>query len=114
MVFLCFSSGDRFTITKSVLYHLKRFGINIWYDYHELTLGDNRIIGNFDLGLNKCDYAVVIISKNMFNCKCGNDELQVIKDRFKNKTIKVFPLFYNIDAYSLPNKYKWLTELIYN
>lgn len=46
-VFLCFSSADRYTIVDSVLYHLKRFHIPVWYDYHELTLGDNRISGKF-------------------------------------------------------------------
>ena len=81
-VFLCFSSADRYSIVNSVLYHLKRFHIPVWYDYHELTLGDNRMTGNFELGLDLCNYAVVIISPSMFQCKCGNDELDEIKKTF--------------------------------
>lgn len=113
-VFLCFSSTDRYTIVDSVLYHLKKFRIPVWYDYHELTLGDNRVTGNFELGLELCNYAVVIISPAMSQCKCGNDELDEIKRRYKNNTIHVFPIFYEIKANDLPVRYKWLTGLIYN
>lgn len=113
-IFLCFSSGDRYTIVNSVLYHLKKYHMPIWYDYHELTLGDNRIRGNFDLGLDTCNYAVVIISPNMFNCPCGNDELNEIKTRYEKGTIQVFPIFYKVKACELPEKYNWLTFLIYN
>lgn len=108
-VFLCFSSGDRYTIVNSILYNLKQFGVPTWYDYHELTLGDDRIICNFANGLNICDYAVVILSPNMFDCKCGNDELDEIRKRYINNTIHIFPLFYNIKASELPTRYSWLT-----
>ena len=37
-MFMCFSSGDRYTVAKSCLYHLKNFGINVWYDYVVLNL----------------------------------------------------------------------------
>lgn len=113
-VFLCFSSADRYTIVDSVLYHLKKFHIPVWYDYHELTLGDNRMTGNFELGLDLCNYAVVIISPSMFQCRCGNDELDEIKKRYQNHTIHIFPIFYKIKASELPHQYKWLTDLIYN
>lgn len=42
MIFLCFSSGDRYSIVKSCLYHLKNYGYETWYDYHELILGDKK------------------------------------------------------------------------
>lgn len=113
-VFLCFSSKDRFTVVNSVLYNLKRYGVPVWYDYHELTLGDNRINGNFTNGLNLCDYAVVIISPNMYECACGNDELDEIHRRYIEQSIQIFPLFYNVKATEVPNKYCWLTKLIYN
>lgn len=113
-VFLCFSSTDRYSIVNSVLYHLKKFHIPVWYDYHELTLGDKRMRENFEFGLNLCNYAVVIISPSMFQCKCGNDELDEIKRRYQNHTIHIFPIFYEIKASDLPYQYKWLTDLIYN
>lgn len=113
-VFLCFSSKDRFTVVNSVLYHLKRYGVPVWYDYHELTLGDNRIEGNFRNGLDFCDYAVVIISPNMYECICGNDELDEIHKRYNEHSIHIFPLFYKIKATEVPKKYSWMTNLIYN
>ena len=110
-IFLCFSSGDRYTAVNSILYNLKHYGVPVWYDYHELTLGDDRIVGNFNEGLNLCDYAVVILSPNMFECKCGNDELEEIQKRYINNTIHIFPLFYNVKANELPARYSWLTSL---
>lgn len=97
-----------------MLYHLKKYGVPVWYDYHELTLGDNRIEGNFNNGLKLCDYAVVIISPNMYDSTCGNDELDEIHKRHNEHSIHIFPLFYNMKASLVPERYRWLTDLIYN
>ena len=50
----------------------------------------------------------------MFQCKCGNDELDEIKKRYENHTIHIFPIFYEITVSDLPYQYSWLTDLIYN
>lgn len=42
-VFVCFAAEDRYTIAEPVVYHLKNYGIDTWYDRHNLLVGDNRI-----------------------------------------------------------------------
>lgn len=114
MIFLCFSSKDRNTVVRSIMYHLKNYGIPVWYDYHQLILGDNRDYKNLEEGIRHNHYAVIILSNNIFNCKCANDELAVIKQQYVSQKIHIFPIFYKIKASDLPKKYKWLCKLIYN
>lgn len=56
MIFLCFSSKDRYTIVESVLYHLRNYGLETWYDYHTLILGDNKYEQNIKNGVEKCKF----------------------------------------------------------
>lgn len=114
MIFLCFSSKDRYTIAESVLYHLKNYGLDTWYDYHTLILGDNKIGENIINGVQKCKYAILIMSPNFFDCECGNMELNVIKLLHQYKQIHVFPILYNIQADELPENYLWIKDIIYN
>lgn len=114
MVFLCFSSKDRYTIAESILYHLKNYGLDTWYDYHTLILGDNKFDENLKNGVQKCKYAILIISPNFFDCECGNMELEVIKVLHDYKQIHIFPILYNIRSNQLPKEYFWIKDYIYN
>lgn len=115
MVFLCFSSGDRYTIAKSCLYHLKNFGIPVWYDYHELVLGDKKYEKNFDDAIKKCSYFIIIYSNCFFNSPCAINEEELIFSELQQRSISIFPLLYNITFEMLPPKQKDRIEnLIYN
>ena len=114
VIFLCFSSKDRNTVVKSVRYHLKNYGLSIWYDYHKLFLGDNRNYHNFYEGILLNKYAIVIISENFFDCICANEELEIIKHQHEIGKMHIFPILYNITASELPDRYQWLRNLIYN
>ena len=54
-VFLCFSSKDRYEIVESIYYHLKNFGVSVWYDRAEILMGDNRNQKNFTEGVCRCN-----------------------------------------------------------
>lgn len=41
-LFISFSAKDRYDIVQPIVYHLKNYGINIWYDRYEMVMGDNR------------------------------------------------------------------------
>lgn len=114
-MFLCFSSGDRYTAVKSCLYHLKNYGISVWYDYHELILGDCKNEKNFEFAIKNNDYFVVLYSKNFFNSPCAIIEEQRIFDELKRRQIVIFPLLYNMTFEELPDEYKDKIEnFIYN
>ncbi len=114
MLFLCFSSGDRYSIVESVLYHLKNYGIKVWYDYHTLILGDDKIKENIDNGVEKSNYVIWILSPNFYNCECGHMELKSIKYLYEIGKIHIFPILYNVTASELPCEYNWVKNLIYN
>lgn len=78
MIFLCFSSGDRYSIVKSCLYHLKNYGYETWYDYHELILGDKKREKNFIKAIQTCDYFIIIYSNNLLNSPCAINEESLI------------------------------------
>lgn len=41
-IFLGFAAKDRYTVAESLLYHLENYGVPVWYDRHDLIIGDNR------------------------------------------------------------------------
>ena len=77
-MFICFSSADRYTIAKSCLYHLKNYGFSVWYDYHELILGDKKREKNFENAIKSNKYFIIIYSKNLFSSPCAVEEEKLI------------------------------------
>lgn len=114
-MFLCFSSGDRYTIVKSCLYHLKNYGFSVWYDYHELILGDYKLEKNFKYAIKSNKYFIIIYSKNLLNSPCALEEEKIIFEQSIERDIVIFPLLYNIKFSELPLEYQnKLENLIYN
>lgn len=115
MIFLCFSSQDRYSIVKSCLYHLKNYGYNTWYDYHELILGDKKREKNFIKAIQSCDYFIIIYSNNLLNSPCAVNEEKLIYAEATKRNITVFPLLYNLKFSELPSTTQYKIEnLIYN
>lgn len=112
-IFLCFSGKDRKTVVQSMMHHLKNYGMNIWYDYHETLLGDDLYESNFKKGILKTKYAIVILSDNFPSSKIANRELDLIYEQRNNNDITVFPIFYNISPDTLPCRYRWIEKLKY-
>ena len=114
-MFFCFSSGDRYTAVKSCLYHLKNYGIPVWYDYHELILGDAKREKNFEYAIKTNRYFLIIYSTHFFNSPCALEEEKRIFDELSLRDIVIFPLLYNIKFNDLPTPYKnKLENYIYN
>ena len=114
-MFMCFSSGDRYTAAKSCLYHLKNYGIPVWYDYHELILGDKKKEKNFEYAIKHNTYFIVIYSKNLFQSPCAIEEEKRIFNELNERNIFIFPILYNITFHDLPVEYQNKIEnLIYN
>lgn len=115
MIFLCFSSQERYTIVKSCLYHLKNYGYATWYDYHELILGDKKEEKNFTNAIQSCDYFIIIYSSNLLKSPCAITEEALIYAEATKRNITIFPLLYNITFKELPIEIQNRIEnLIYN
>ncbi len=113
MIFFCFSGKDRPTIVKSIRYHLLNFGLECWYDNKDYILGCKKKEG-YVQGINKSKYAIIFLSKHFFTSTGANEELEVIKKRYRENNIHIFPILYNISEDDIPHEYMWITELIYN
>ncbi len=113
MFFLCFSGQDRATIVQSVLYHLQKYGLNVWYDNYKYILGDQKY-NTYSDAIKNSQYAVVIFSPSFSKSPGALEELEVIKKRYIQGNIHVFPIFYNISANLIPAQFSWLCEMIYN
>lgn len=113
MLFFCFSSKDRHSIVESILFHLTNYGLPVWYDRHKMLLGDERDNKNFDEGVKACNYSIIILSANTIASECANEEIDLIYQRYKQHKMYVFPIFFNIKASQLPEKYCWMKRLVY-
>lgn len=113
MIFFCFSSKDRLQIVEAMLFHITNFELPVWYDRHKMLMGDDRNYKNFDEGIGKCKYAIVIVSPNSIKSVCAQEEMELIYNRYIAGEISVFPVFYNIEANNIPDNLKWMTKLVY-
>lgn len=111
--FICFSAKDRYCIAEPIVYHLKNYGIDVWYDRQELLLGDDRIEKNLIEGATKCKYAIIIVSKNTVVSKCAMEELEIIKKNHSLNLTTVFPILYEIKPSELPIELAWVRHLIF-
>lgn len=110
---MCFAAEDRYRIAEPIVYHLKNYGINIWYDRYSLIMGDNRIKKNLINGASECKYAVTIISEFTVDSLCAMEELSIIKKRYEIGDITIFPILYELSPDNLPTCLLWIKELIF-
>lgn len=113
MIFFCFSSKDRYSIVESIFYHITNYAIPVWYDRHKMLMGDERDYKNFAEGINKCEYAVIILSYNAIASMCAREEIELILEKHKQGQMHIFPIFYKIKAAEIPDEFKWMTKLVY-
>lgn len=112
-VFIGFAAEDRYDIVEPIVYHLKNYGIELWYDRHILVMGDNRVRKNLIEGAAGCDYAIIILSKHTAKSSCALEEISIIKSRFKQGMVTVFPVLYELSPSELPEKLFWIKSLIF-
>lgn len=114
MIFIGYSNKDRYDIVESMVFHLKNYGMNVWYDFHDMMLGDNRFYENFETGIGKSTYVIFIISHNFFSSRCATEELKYAQNLYEKGEIILFPILYLMKASALPEDYSWIKKIIYN
>ena len=112
-VFIAFASEDRYDIVEPIVYHLKNYGIELWYDRHMLVMGDNRVEKNLIEGAAGCDYAIIILSKHTSKSSCALEEISIVETRFNQGNVTVFPVLYELSPNALPEKLCWIKALIF-
>lgn len=112
-LFISFSAKDRYDIVQPLVYHLKNYGINVWYDRYEMVMGDNRFNKNIVQGAGTCGYAVIILSHNTINSLCATEEIKILESRYYKNDIVIFPVLYEIKPCDIPPQFAWVKEMIF-
>ncbi|WP_037291049.1 toll/interleukin-1 receptor domain-containing protein [Saccharibacillus sacchari] len=113
MIFFCFSSKDRHAIVEAILYHIRNYRIPVWYDRDQMLLGDERNYKNFVEGVENSSYGIIILSPNSIQSHCANEEIDLMYDKYLNGSMHIFPIFFNLSANEVPEKYGWMKQLVY-
>ena len=114
MIFIGYSHQDRYKIVESIIFHLKNYGFDVWYDFHDMYLGSNRIKENFEYGIKSNKYIIFVMSDNIFSSTCAMEELDFARELYEKNEIVFLPIFYNYKADNLPRDYEWIKKIIYN
>lgn len=112
-VFIGFAAEDRYDIVEPIVYHLKNYGIELWYDRHMLVMSDNRVTKNLIEGAEACNYAIIILSKHTAKSRCALEEISIVESRFNQGKVTVFPILYELAPSELPKKLCWIKTIIF-
>jgi hypothetical protein len=72
-LFICHASEDKDSFVRPLAEALK-VDFQVWFDEYALHIGDS-LRAKIDEGLNKCDFAVVVLSRAFFEKKWPQSEL---------------------------------------
>ena len=113
--FLCFSGSVRKDIAEPIYNILTNIGLRMWYDYRSMLFGDNKYKKNFEEGIAKSSFSIIILSKDIFFKQCAKEEIDYIMRLHQEGVMEVFPIFYDITYDAIPKLYaEWLDKIIYN
>lgn len=112
-LFICFAAKDRYDVVQPIVYHLKNYGIDIWYDRYEMVMGDNRFEKNIEEGAGKCRYALIVLSHNTINSLCATEEIAILEERYYKNEVIIFPVLFKIKPSDVPSKFQWVKDLIF-
>lgn len=114
-IFISFSSASRESHAIKFLDFFNTYGLNCWYDYHELYLGDELHKTIIENGIKKCYYCVLIINKAFLNSNWPSVEAKKFFLRYKNdEDVVLFPILLDITKDDLKNsKLNYLLSIKY-
>lgn len=94
-VFISHASEDKESFVNEFADVLKNLGLNIWYDDSSIKWGDS-IRTSIDLGLKKCKFGVVILSRHYLSKHWTNYELEGLFQRESTDGKLILPIWHNI------------------
>lgn len=89
-VFISYSHKDK-RFVNNLSEYLKRYGASIWKDDPKIELG-NSIIGEIGKGLNKVDFAIIVLTPDSAKSNIVNKEINIAITLEVKRKLKVIPL----------------------
>lgn len=109
-VFISHASEDKEAIAAPLATHLRRKGVDIWYDAFSLKPGDS-LMGSIEKGLAECDYGIVIISPSFLRKEWPERELNGLLTMQMYSKKEIIPILHDITPGELLKKKPMLADL---
>ena len=110
-VFLSHANKDKKTFVRELKKELEKLDISIFYDEDSLAWGDDwekRI----DDALNKCEFAIVVLSKNFFGRAWTEKELNSLLERKNALGQKlILPIIHGTSIRTIKKKYPQIASI---
>ena len=110
-VFISHANKDKETLIEDLYKSLKKLGIDIFYDKESLEWGDNwkdKILE----GVQKAEFAIIVISTNFFGREWTEKELYEFMNRQNRNGQKlILPILCNITVEQLREQYPTLADI---
>lgn len=90
--FICHSSKDKKRFVIDFAERLIGRGIDAWVDKWEMRIGDSLIRRIFDEGIDKCEFFIIILSKNSIKSKWVKQELDVAAVKRIEEETRILPI----------------------
>jgi hypothetical protein len=94
-VFICHATEDKEDFVVSLAQALSKAGVKVWYDGFTLKWGDN-LLQSINKGLARSRYGIVVLSKNFFNKRWPQHELEGLFAREIRGQKVILPIRHNI------------------
>lgn len=103
-IFISFSGAARKEFAIKFLDFFKKYGIQCWYDQHELFLGDNLKQAIIKKGIDNSDYCILIINKTYLSRKWPCVEAKKLYEKLETrKDFTIFPILLDITKEEVQN-----------
>jgi hypothetical protein len=95
-VFISHASEDKITVARPLTDALKKTGVRVWLDEHELKIGDS-LSEKIDEGLSESRFGVVILSPAFLEKHWTKKELAGLRAREEEGVKVILPIWHNVD-----------------
>lgn len=76
-IFISHASEDKDNVARPLAVELEKRGYRVWFDEFSLNVGDG-LVNSINSGLASCPYGLIVLSKNFFNKKWTNYEIETL------------------------------------
>lgn len=110
-VFVSHANADKLDYVNQLKQSLDKLQINVFYDKDTLEWGD-RWKDKILEGVNKAEFAIIVISENFFGREWTEKELKELLDRQNTSGQKIIlPILHNISMNQLHEKYPAVADI---
>lgn len=95
-IFISHASEDKATVARPLAAALRRGGVRVWLDEHELTVGDS-LSQKIDEGLAHSQFGAVILSPAFLAKQWPRNELAGLRAREEEGRKVILPVWHNVD-----------------